>query len=293
MPDVEVRAAQPKDREAVLAFCTHTWEWGDYIEYVWDEWLQDAQGLLLVATLDGQPVGVAHLRMSTEKDAWLEGVRVDPKYRQHGLATALHQAMQVEAMRRGATHARLMTASDNTASISLTEHGGFRRMGALAPFKAEPVTTPADDYGPEMPTIATPGDIEDIIDYLNTSNIFPAIGGFYYHSFIAYPITDTLLEAKVAAQQVYILRRWQRLDGLAIAEPRVSHQGRQLSIGYIDGTTESISLIAYILRTRLIAMGLDNVYAYVPDLMMVRDAFVGAEYEWNNSIFYTYEKALA
>lgn len=292
MPGVEVRAAQPKDREAVLEFCTHTWEWGDYIEYVWDEWLHDSQGLLLVATLDGQPVGVAHLRMSTEKDAWLEGMRVDPKYRQHGIATALHQVMQAEAMRRGATHVRLLSASDNTASISLTERGGFRRMGAFAPFKAEPVTTPAGDYGPETPTIATSDDIEDIIDYLNTSNIFPATGGFYYHSFIAYPITETLLEAKVAAQQVYILRRWQRLDGLAIAEPRVSHQGHQLSIGYIDGTTESISLIAYILRTWLIAMGLDNVYAYVPDLMMVRDAFVGAGYEWNNSIFYTYEKAL-
>ena len=217
MPGVEVRAAQPKDREAVLEFCTHTWEWGDYIEYVWDEWLHDSQGLLLVATLDGQPVGVAHLRMSTEKDAWLEGMRVDPKYRQHGIATALHQVMQAEAMRRGATHARLLSASDNTASISLTERGGFRRMGAFAPFKAEPVTTPAGDYGPETPTIATSDDIEDIIDYLNTSNIFPATGGFYYHSFIAYPITETLLEAKVAAQQVYILRRWQRLDGLAIA----------------------------------------------------------------------------
>jgi hypothetical protein len=30
----------------------------------------------------------------------------------------------------------------------------------------------------------------------------------------------------------------------------------------------------------------------VPDLIMVRDAFVGAEYEWQGSVFYTYEKAL-
>ncbi len=292
MPYVEVRAAQAADREAVLAFCAHTWEWGDYLEYVWDEWLHDPQGLLLVATLDGQPVGVAHMRMTTEKDVWLEGVRVDPNYRKHGIATALHQMMQAEAIKRGATHSRLMTDSTNTASISLSERGGFRRMGAFAPFKAEPLTAPADVYGPEQPQIATPSDIDDIINYLNASNIFPAIGGFYYHSYTAFPITDKLLEAKVASQQVYILRRWQRLDGLAIAEPRVSQQGRQLSIGYIDGTTESISLIAYMLRLQLTSMGLENAYAYVPDLMMVRDAFVGAEYEWNGSIFYTYEKSL-
>ena len=39
-------------------------------------------------------------------------------------------------------------------------------------------------------------------------------------------------------------------------------------------------------------MGLENVTAYVPDLMMVRDAFVGAEYEWDGNVFYTYERSL-
>jgi GNAT superfamily N-acetyltransferase len=292
MPFVEIRAARPADKDAVLAFCTHTWEWGDYIEYVWDEWLKDPQGLLLVATLDAQPAGVSHLRMATAQDAWLEGMRVDPQYRQHGIATALHQAMYREAISRGATHARLMTESGNTASISLCERGGFRRMGAFASFNAEPVADPVARYGPDMPQVASPADIDEIIDFLNASNIFPAIGGFYYHGFIAFPITAALLETKVAAGRIYLLRRWQRLDGLAIAEPRMGRQGRQLSLGYIDGTTESISLLAYILRAQLPALGLEHIYAYVPDLIMVRDAFVGAEYAWNGGVFYTYEKAL-
>ena len=30
MPDLEVRPARSEDREAVLAFCQQTWEWGDY-----------------------------------------------------------------------------------------------------------------------------------------------------------------------------------------------------------------------------------------------------------------------
>jgi hypothetical protein len=91
---------------------------------------------------------------------------------------------------------------------------------------------------------------------------------------------------------VYLLRRWDRLDGLAIAQPHEGHQGNHLFIGYIDGTTESISLIAYALRHRLTEMNLDAVQANVPDLMMVRDAFVGAEYEWDGKIFYTYEREL-
>jgi GNAT superfamily N-acetyltransferase len=291
MPYTEIREARPEDREAVLAFCARTWEWGDYIEFVWDEWLHDPGGVLFVATVDGQPVGIDHLRMLNATDAWLEGMRVDPAFRRHGLATALHNAMLIEAMKRGATTARLIVQSTNTASISLVERGFFRRVGAYALFRAMPATMPPK-HGLERSQVATKADLDDIINYLNASNIFPTAGGLYYYAFTAYVISSDLLEEKVSAGQVYILRRWDRLDGLALVEPGADHRGSLLSIGYIDGTTESISLLAYDLRRRAADMGLENVTAYVPDLMMVRDAFVGAEYEWDGNVFYTYERSL-
>src|SRR5712692_3471138 len=293
MATVEVRPARPEDREAVLAFCRQTWEWGDYIEYVWDEWLHDARGVLFVVTVEGKPAGIANMRMLNETDAWLEGIRVDPAHRQQGLAAALHEATLAEAMRRGATNARLITESVNTRAISLVERSFVRRMGAFGLYHATPeIAPPKRQYSLDAPQLATLADVDDIIDYLNTSNIFPAIGGLYYQGFTAYAISASLLEAKVSAQQVYVLRRWNRLDGLAIAEVREGRRGSHLSIGYIDGTTESISLIAYALRSKLTGMGLGRVSANVPDLMMVRDAFVGAEYEWDGKIFYTYERGL-
>ena len=63
MPYIEVRLARAEDREAVLAFCTQTWSWGDYIEHVWDQWLHNPNGQLLVATSDNKPVGVIHMQM--------------------------------------------------------------------------------------------------------------------------------------------------------------------------------------------------------------------------------------
>jgi GNAT superfamily N-acetyltransferase len=293
MPETEIRPARAEDREAVFAFCAHTWEWGDYIEYVWDEWLHDPQGMLFVATIDKQPVAVSHLRMLNKTDAWLEGIRVDSVRRQHGLAKALDVAMMAEAKRRGATNARLIAESTNAAAITLIERGFFRQIGAYALYRAIPeAVSIKQQYGLEIPQLATQDDIDDIIGYLNTSNIFPAIGGLYYHSFIAYTITSDFLEAKVQASQVYVLRRWNRLDGLAIAESHMIRRGSQLSVGYIDGTTESISLIAYALRQQIVGMGLESVNAYVPDLIMVRDAFVGAGYEWDGNIFCTYEREL-
>lgn len=293
MPHIEIRPARAEDREAVLAFSAYTWEWGDYIEYVWDDWLHDPQGTLFVATSDGQPVAVAHIRMLNKTEAWLEGMRVDPAFRHQGLATALYNAQLADAMRRGAKIARLITESTNTAAISLIEREFTRRVGEYAPYHASPVTTsPKSQYGLETPTLATAADINDIIDYLNVSNIFPAVGGLYYQSFTAYSITSELLMEKVSAQHIYILRRWDRLDGLVIAEPIEGHRDKHLFIGYIDGTTESISLIAYALRRKLPDLGLESVSANVPDLMMVRDAFAGAEYEWDGSLFYTYERSL-
>ena len=160
-------------------------------------------------------------------------------------------------------------------------------------YRAEVAATPTkSSYALETPVLATHADLDDIIDYLNTSNIFPAIGGLYYQGFTAYTVTSDLLLEKITAQQLYILRRWDRLDGLVIAEQRSGHQGEHLFIGYIDGTTESISMIAYAMRRMLPDFGLENIIAHVPDLMMVRDAFVGAEYEWGGKIFYTYERVL-
>src|SRR5436309_1149329 len=102
MAHIEVRAATEEDREAVLAFCAATWEWGDYIEHVWERWLNDPDGKLFVATADGQPVGISHMQMLTPTDAWMEGLRVDSNYRQQGIAKALSDACTAEAMERGA-----------------------------------------------------------------------------------------------------------------------------------------------------------------------------------------------
>lgn len=292
--EIHVRPARSEDREAVLAFCEHTWEWGDYIEYVWDEWLADPAGLLLVAVYDGQPVGIVHTRMLSETDAWQEGMRVAPAYRRLGVARQLSLEASAEAMRRGATVVRLLTESTNVASIYLVEQSHFRRVGVFTPYAAAPITNVSRrNAGLDEPVLATLADLDEIIDYLNVSNIFPAVGGLYYLDYTAYRISDTLLQQKIQAGQVYLLRRWERLDGLAIAETRTRRNGDPyLFIGYIDGTTESISLVAYALRRKLPELGLAEARTNVPDLIMVRDAFAGAEYEADGSTYYTYERGL-
>src|SRR5260370_2223142 len=140
-------------------------------------------------------------------------------------------------MRRVATLARRITESTNTAAIRILERGCMGLVAAYVLMHVLPVTTPSKStYGIETPTLATTADIDDIINYLNVSNIFPAVGGLYYQGFIAFSITGELLKEKVAAQEIYLLPRWDRLDGLAIAEPHQGHLGQHLFIGCIDVT---------------------------------------------------------
>ncbi|HZO71621.1 MAG TPA: GNAT family N-acetyltransferase [Ktedonobacteraceae bacterium] len=296
MPSIAVRPARPEDRDSVLAFCAHTWQWGDYIESVWDEWLNDPDGVLLVATADERPVAISHMLMVSEVDAWFEGLRVDPQFRRQGLSKALSNVGIAEAIRRGARYARLAVDTSNSRSIQITEQGGnMHRVGTFTLFSALPFSEDEQKSRSvrETAQLATLADMDQMIDYLNTSNIMPLTGGLYYVNFKAIPITTGLLEEKVEQGQIYLLRRWERLDGLAIAEVSKDFRGTYLSLGYIDGTVvESISLIAYDLRQRLTALGVDRLRAYAPDLLLVRDAFAGTGYAWEDASFYTYEQKL-
>ncbi|GCE19333.1 GNAT family N-acetyltransferase [Dictyobacter kobayashii] len=293
MSHIEIRPALASDREPILAFCANTWEWGDYIEQVWDEWLQEPEGQLLVAVVDQQLAGVVHIQVFNETEAWLEGLRVNPDYRRQGLGRALNEAAMVEAMRRGATTIRLAVDSHNMASIELSESMHMRRVGEFSLYSAPPFSNPSSRSKQQAIRLATLEDMDTIIDYLNASNIFPLVGGLYYVKFQAVPITARLLEQKIKGQQVYLLQRWERLDGLAIAEPLHEHGEQRLSVGYLDGTAiEAISFIAYDLRLRLQEMQLERVRIYAPETLLIHDAFDGVEYEANPASFYTYERGL-
>ncbi len=293
MAQTTVRPATANDKEEVLAFCVPEEGGEDYIQYVWDTWLNDPQGQLFVATDDQRPIGIVHMQMLTEIDAWIEGLRVAPDHRRAGIGKALMESAIVEAMRREGEYIRLVVDADNTPSIRLCESLHLRPVSTFTLYSATPFAPRSKERLREGIRIADMDDIDEIIDYLNSSSIFPLVGGLYYVQFKAYPITADLLEQKIQAQQVYILKRWEKMDGIAIAEVREERGEHRISVGYIDGTAiEPISFLAYDLRHRLSEMEMDRVRIYAPDLMLIRDAFDGAEYESDGGMLYTYERGL-
>jgi len=134
---IAIRAARPADRRAVQALVRRIWS-DDYVGEAFPEWVRDRRGRLWIATVDGTVAGVAKLTLLGDREAWLHGLRVDPRFRRRGVATALVRHRLDRARRLGARTARLDTAEDNAAVQRIARHLGFTRVARVTLYLAPP-----------------------------------------------------------------------------------------------------------------------------------------------------------
>ncbi|CAN5722825.1 hypothetical protein BH18CHL1_BH18CHL1_01970 [soil metagenome] len=174
---IVVRRARPSDKEAALQFATNTWHGWDYIPRVWDRWLVAPDSALLVATaghgragaepVDSEgmpltadvPIAMTRVVMLTETEAWLEGVRVDPRVRGLGVATDLQVAEFRWAASRGARTVRYVTGQDNEGSHRLGAKHGMRVVTAYRWYGWDDDT---EDAVPPKPNGAVSHDVDDL-----------------------------------------------------------------------------------------------------------------------------------
>jgi GNAT superfamily N-acetyltransferase len=128
---------------------------------VWASWLAARDGAVFAAevaeetrpaeaaeTAPGRPIAVGRVALLSATEAWMEGLRVDPAIRGHGVATAFQAAELSWAQAQGATVVRYATGETNEASLHLGARHGFALVGrwrALRP--EEPDATGASPGG--------------------------------------------------------------------------------------------------------------------------------------------------
>jgi GNAT superfamily N-acetyltransferase len=307
--ELEVRDARSEDRDAVLTFCARTWDGeSDYIATVWDEWLADPHGALLVGLVDGRPVALSHLRMTAPDEAWIEGVRVAPEARRQGVAHVMVSRSLVRARELGASVARMFTGSTNVASQRLFEGFAFKKIAelgyytgtALSPDPEEaarqrPPRSAAELDSPmaettydttegALPTDAqldTPGPAEfaRLWAWLEQSNLTPFNGGLEIHHWAGFGLSEPALREHLAAGEVITLDEWDATQALAIAcEDTSNSDSPELEVRYIDGLSDAIGRLALLLRGEAYRRKLTQVWLWLPDLLILRDAMDGAGY---------------
>lgn len=121
-----MRPARRGDWDGARDFCTRTFSWGDYIENVWDGWVDG--GGLLVCEEDGAILGIGHMDLEGD-EAWMEGIRVSPSARHRGIGSALLARMGCIAVSRGALFARAAIETTNVRSLAMFGSLGYRPGG--------------------------------------------------------------------------------------------------------------------------------------------------------------------
>jgi GNAT superfamily N-acetyltransferase len=153
-PKLTVRPAVLGDYPAVASFTADTWgEGSDYVPRVFPSWMADEgddqltfvvvdteaeppapedvdaaeAGAVDAADLpdDGAAVGLCQAVTLSEHEGWLQAMRVHPDYRGSGLSVALNDAAFYWLWQQGATVARNMVYSWNTAGLAGSRASGF------------------------------------------------------------------------------------------------------------------------------------------------------------------------
>ncbi|WP_119459368.1 GNAT family N-acetyltransferase [Rhodospirillaceae bacterium SYSU D60014] len=91
---------------------------------------KQGRGLMLVADLNGYPIGQAWIDF-TKESAVLWAIRVLPPLQGAGIGTRLIVAAEEVARRRGFAHTRIGVEKDNTDARRLYERLGYRLTGSL------------------------------------------------------------------------------------------------------------------------------------------------------------------
>lgn len=118
--DCSIRPARSDDTDAILSFIGTSTDQPEYLHEVWDAWLTDPRGPLLVAEVCGQPVATGKVTMLSATEAWLEGLSVHPAFQRRGLARRLINERLALARTAGARVARTFVFAANHVMLCIT-----------------------------------------------------------------------------------------------------------------------------------------------------------------------------
>ena len=294
--EFHIRPARAADREAVLAFCAQTWDWGDYIGEVWDAWLADSEGVLVVGEVDGQVMGVDKLTFLAPGEAFFEGLRIAPAYRGRGYAGRFQRFMLAEAARRGAHVLRFLTAANNTPIHKNAARDAFVRGPVLLPWQAAPA---AESNLPAAILLQPGPQAEAAWAALPQSPMWAATGGLVSHAWHVQAWTRALWDELRAAGNLFTLPAvdGSPAPGLIALIPE-QHYPDAVWLAYLDDGALDLTRLAQLAaaaRQVAVARGWTALHAMLPHVPAIAAGLQAAEWtpRSDEGTMLVFEKPLA
>lgn len=289
--ELVVREARASDRELVLRFCQGTFEWGDYIENVWDYWLTDPAGMLFVATFENKPVGMSHVAMVKRGEAWVEGARVAPEFRRMGVASLLNDASLEWALGHGAKVVRAVTDSTNFVAQKALAKLGFRFVSEWVLMEFDGCQLETSEYV----RFVEKSDLDAVWSYLQGSEGFKNSGGLFTVVFRWKSLGKSDLRRFVDRRMAIVCERDEALCGLILFDDTVKYAWQENSFQtcYVDGDFEAVLGMGRFLKGYLYEDGVARIYGVMHNYAPSVSAFSALGYRKSDRTELVYERRLA
>ena len=204
-----IRSGRPDDLDAIRAFTTDTFSWGDYVAESFPGWLSDPNAEVAVAVVDDRPVAVARAVLMSATEGWMHGARVHRDHRRQGLATRLNDHLCDWVRSRGGLVVRLMIEEWNEAAQRQVEAAGYRLVttwtNATRGLGSQP--DPGTNGGRRVPgdeqlVAGTPAEIEPAWVAWSTSELARVGRNLYPRGWLMRRMVRADLEEAVAHKQL-------------------------------------------------------------------------------------------
>lgn len=231
--NLTLRPARDDDRPAMEQICAHTWEWGDYLPDVWDDWLADENGVMLIGELKSQAVALSKITFQTPDQVWLEGMRVHPDFRQRGIATRFLDYSLDYARAHRANVVRLATGGRNTAAHTVLSRAGMSCVGRYALWTAHP------EPDVSSPPVLGPEHNAEVMAFVAESRVLRHTHHLYSAGWAWQELSAQRVSQMLSGRQ--IVAQWAPDGGLAaLATIHFAPEDGELWIGFTDGIQGSL-----------------------------------------------------
>ena len=227
---VVLRKARLSDRREVLRVCKATWGGWDYVPLYFTKWVRDKG--FYVAVDGRRVVGLAKYTELGPGEMWLEGLRVDPERRSHGLGWRISKFILREVLKENPASLRLATGRRNTHSRRLIRRMGFRLKLSLWGRDGKIPRAPG------RPDVFIP-DPQAAFDYIRRTEEYKASKHLLQHTWQFRTITPQLLAELAKKKRVFACGSNQEIRGLLVVQPGRYESGR-LDVGFIEGDRQAL-----------------------------------------------------
>lgn len=199
--------------------------------------------LLAVATQDDLVIGFGRGEWISPETYWLEGLRTDPAWWNHGAGKAIFRFFLEWAQGQNGLRIRLSTYVENFASIHLIESHGFQQVARFVYLESEK-PRPRDD-STEKPDLAA---MKEAAVFIQNSSFRDRAQGFFPRGW-RFSLFAQNPEAILAAEKHLLgIRRNHCLVAL-VAASYPHGQSNQMAVDFLEGTSEEATfLLSHLIR---------------------------------------------